>query len=72
MESTRIAGQPEETRAPLTDAEREQAAYALLDLARSESAPDALRVPSEQLELIRPFLRRVGRWVCAPVTRAQP
>ncbi|MFF0794644.1 hypothetical protein [Streptomyces spiralis] len=55
MESTRIAGQPEEARAPLTDAEREQAAYTLLELARSESTSDALGVPSEQLELIRPF-----------------
>ncbi|WP_435220573.1 hypothetical protein [Streptomyces sp. Tue6028] len=55
MESTRIAGQPEETRAPLTDAEREQAAYALGELARSESDPHALRVPREQLEMIRPF-----------------
>ncbi|WP_225079794.1 hypothetical protein [Streptomyces sp. CoT10] len=55
MESTRITEQSEETRAPLTDAEREQATYALLELARSESDPDALRVPSEQLEMIRPF-----------------
>ncbi|MFF4764150.1 hypothetical protein [Streptomyces sp. NPDC001292] len=55
MESARIMEQPEEFRAPLTDAEREQATYALLELARSESDPDALRVPSEQLEMIRPF-----------------
>ncbi|MEU9736494.1 hypothetical protein [Streptomyces sp. NPDC048002] len=55
MESTRIAEQREETRAPLTDAEREQASYALLELARSEGGSGALRVPSEQLELIRPF-----------------
>jgi len=55
VESTRIEGQAEEARAPLTDAEREQAAYALRELARSESDPDALGVPQEQLEMIRPF-----------------
>ncbi|MEU4497594.1 hypothetical protein AB0F96_30215 [Streptomyces sp. NPDC023998] len=55
MESTRITEQAEEARAPLTDAEQEQAAYALRELASSESDPDALRVPHEQLEMIRPF-----------------
>lgn len=52
MEITRIAAEAE---APLTDAEREQAGYALRELARSERDPNALRVPSEQLEMIRPF-----------------
>lgn len=55
MESTRITEQAEEARAPLTDAEQEQAAYALRELASSESDPDALKVPREQLEMIRPF-----------------
>ncbi|MER5184808.1 hypothetical protein ABT009_42075 [Streptomyces sp. NPDC002896] len=55
MESTRIVEQAEETGAPLTNAEREQASYALWELARSEADPDALRVPREQLELVRPF-----------------
>ncbi|MEU5044599.1 hypothetical protein [Streptomyces griseorubiginosus] len=55
MENTRIAGQAQETGAPLTDAEKEQAGYALRELARSESDPEALRVPHEQLEMVRPF-----------------
>ncbi|OIJ93240.1 hypothetical protein BIV25_26010 [Streptomyces sp. MUSC 14] len=55
MENTRIAEQAEETGAPLTDAEKEQAGYALRELARSESGPDALRVSAEQLEMVRPF-----------------
>ncbi|MGW2563443.1 hypothetical protein ACWCXB_30310 [Streptomyces sp. NPDC001514] len=55
MESTRIAEQAEEAGAPLTDAEREQAGYALRELSRSESDPNALRVPHEQLEMVRPF-----------------
>ncbi|GHB77507.1 hypothetical protein GCM10010377_79700 [Streptomyces viridiviolaceus] len=55
MESTRITEQAPEVGAPLTAAEREQAAYALRELARSESDPDAMRVPREQLETIRPF-----------------
>ncbi|MEU6511060.1 hypothetical protein [Streptomyces sp. NPDC046942] len=55
MENTRIAEQAEETGAPLTEAEKEQAGYALRELARSESDPDALRVSSEQLEMVRPF-----------------
>ncbi|MDQ1041793.1 hypothetical protein [Streptomyces sp. V4I2] len=36
MENTRIAGQAQEIGAPLTDAEKEQARYALAELARSE------------------------------------
>ncbi|MGW2651702.1 hypothetical protein ACWC2T_44255 [Streptomyces sp. NPDC001393] len=36
-------------------AEREQAGYALRELARSESDPEALRVPREQLDMVRPF-----------------
>jgi hypothetical protein len=55
MENPRITEQAEVSGAPLTDAEREQAAYALWELARSESDPDALRVPREQLDLVRPF-----------------
>ncbi|MBA2949569.1 hypothetical protein [Streptomyces himalayensis] len=55
MENTRIADQAEEAGAPLTVAEREQAGYALRELARSESDRDALRVPHEQLEMVRPF-----------------
>ncbi|MFD7444089.1 hypothetical protein [Streptomyces sp. NPDC059909] len=55
MESTRIAEQAEEAGAPLTDAEREQAGYALRELARSEGDTGALRVPREQLEMVRPF-----------------
>ncbi|WP_328868625.1 hypothetical protein OHT76_44105 [Streptomyces sp. NBC_00287] len=34
---------------------REQAGYALRELVRSESDPDALRVSHEQLEMVRPF-----------------
>jgi hypothetical protein len=55
MEYTRIAEQAEEAGAPLTVAEQEQAGYALRELARSESDPDALKVPHEQLEMVRPF-----------------
>lgn len=55
MENTRIAEQAEEAGAPLTEAEQEQAGHALRVLARSESDPDAQRVPREQLEMIRPF-----------------
>ncbi|MGW7369844.1 hypothetical protein ACWGI8_42080 [Streptomyces sp. NPDC054841] len=55
MENTRITEQVEEPGAPLSVAEREQAGYALRQLARSERDPEALRVPYEQLELVRPF-----------------
>ncbi|MGW3152527.1 MULTISPECIES: hypothetical protein [Streptomyces] len=55
MDSTRIAEQAEEVRVPLTEAEQEQAAYALGELARSEGDRAALRVPQEQLEMVRPF-----------------
>ncbi|MFB7168064.1 hypothetical protein [Streptomyces sp. NPDC056242] len=55
MENTRIAEQTQEAGAPLTDAEQEQASYALDDLARSERDPDARRVSYEQLEMVRPF-----------------
>jgi hypothetical protein len=55
MEDTRFAERAEEAGAPLTDAEREQAGYALRELARSETDRDALRVSQEQLELVRPF-----------------
>ncbi|MFF2165401.1 hypothetical protein ACFVWP_32540 [Streptomyces sp. NPDC058175] len=55
MENTRIAEQTREAGAPLTDAEQEQARYALAELARSERDPDARRVSHEQLEMVRPF-----------------
>ncbi|MGW2939890.1 hypothetical protein ACWDA7_51525 [Streptomyces sp. NPDC001156] len=55
MDDTRIVQRAEEISAPITDAEREQAAYALAELARSESDPSALRVSHEQLALVRPF-----------------
>ncbi|WP_237277399.1 hypothetical protein [Streptomyces caniscabiei] len=55
MENARIAGQAEETGAPLTEAEEEQAEYAWRELARSERDPEALRVPRELLERVRPF-----------------
>jgi hypothetical protein len=55
MEYTRIAEQAEEAGAPLTEAEQDQARYALRELARSESDPDALKVPRELLETVRPF-----------------
>ncbi|GGV69747.1 hypothetical protein GCM10010277_80040 [Streptomyces longisporoflavus] len=55
MEDTRIAGQTRESEAPLTDAETEQASYALSELARSERDPEALRVSYEQLGVVRPF-----------------
>lgn len=53
MEGTRIAEQAEEAGAPPTAAEREQAAYALRELA--SSGPHSQRVPREQLEMVRPF-----------------
>ncbi|MFE4411289.1 hypothetical protein [Streptomyces sp. NPDC056821] len=56
MEHTRIA-QETETGQPLTAAEKEQAGYALRELARSESDPNALKVPQQQLELVRPFFQ---------------
>jgi hypothetical protein len=55
MENTRVAQRAEEAGAPLTDAEKEQARYALAELARSETDPDALRVSHEQLDTVRPF-----------------
>jgi hypothetical protein len=55
MESTRIAEQAEAAGAPFTVAEQEQAAYALRELARLASDPEAQRVPQEQLDLVRPF-----------------
>jgi hypothetical protein len=55
MENTRVAESAEEAGAPLTDAEKEQARYALRELARSGGDPDALRISSEQLETVRPF-----------------
>ncbi|MGW0094896.1 hypothetical protein ACWDWS_38845 [Streptomyces sp. NPDC003328] len=55
MDETRIAERAEELGAPITDAEREQAAYALAELARGEGDPNALRVSHEQLALVRPF-----------------
>ncbi|MGW4560062.1 hypothetical protein ACWEOV_41605 [Streptomyces sp. NPDC004365] len=55
MDETRIAERAEEIGSPITDAEREQAAYALEELARSEGDPNALRVSHEQLALVRPF-----------------
>lgn len=55
MENTRIAGQAREVGAPLTDAEEEQAGYALRELVRSESGPDALRVPRGLLKTVQPF-----------------
>ncbi|MFC7309027.1 hypothetical protein ACFQVC_33090 [Streptomyces monticola] len=55
MENTRIAQRGEEAEAPLTDAEEEQARYALDELARSERDRGAPGVSHEQLELVRPF-----------------
>ncbi|MFF7452224.1 MULTISPECIES: hypothetical protein [unclassified Streptomyces] len=55
MEYTRIPEQAREAGAPLTDAEKEQARYALRELARSERDPEALRVSHEQFEMVRPF-----------------
>ncbi|MEU5324234.1 hypothetical protein AB0G67_47105 [Streptomyces sp. NPDC021056] len=55
MESTRIPEQAREIGAPLTDAEKEQARYALRELARSERDPDAMRVSHEQLDVVRSF-----------------
>jgi hypothetical protein len=40
---------------PVTQAEGEQAGYALRELARDESDPGALRVSQEQLDVVRPF-----------------
>ncbi|MFI9835208.1 hypothetical protein ACIHIX_46980 [Streptomyces sp. NPDC051913] len=40
---------------PVTQAEGEQAAYALRELARTVSAPDALGVSQEQLDVAVPF-----------------
>ncbi|MFE9455006.1 hypothetical protein [Streptomyces sp. NPDC006739] len=55
MENTRIPEQAQEAGAPITDAEKEQARYALHELARSERDPDALRVSLEQLDVVRSF-----------------
>ncbi|MDG4857098.1 hypothetical protein P8605_02810 [Streptomyces sp. T-3] len=55
MENTRIAEPVQEAGAPLTEAEEDQARYALRELARSASDPDALRVAHEQWALVRPF-----------------
>lgn len=55
MENTRIAGKDRESGAPLTDAEVDQAGYALRELARSERNPEALRVSPEQLDVVRSF-----------------
>ncbi|WP_331733062.1 hypothetical protein OHU34_46250 (plasmid) [Streptomyces sp. NBC_00080] len=55
MENTRIPEQAQEAGAPLTDAEKEQARYALAELARSERDPDAMRVSREQLDVVRSF-----------------
>ncbi|CAM5673723.1 hypothetical protein [Streptomyces griseomycini] len=55
MESTQVVEQVEEAGAPFTVAEQEQAAYALRELARRVSDPEAQRVPQEQLEMVRPF-----------------
>ncbi|MFF3350831.1 hypothetical protein [Streptomyces sp. NPDC002779] len=55
MEYTRIPERTQEAGAPITDAEKEQARYALAEVARSERDPDALRVSHEQLEMVRPF-----------------
>jgi hypothetical protein len=55
MENTRIAQRAQEAGVPLTEAEKEQAFYALDELARSERDPDARRVSCELLEVVRPF-----------------
>ncbi|MFF0516990.1 hypothetical protein [Streptomyces sp. NPDC004250] len=55
MESTRIAEQAEQAGAPITAAEKEQAAYALRGLAASPSEPEACLVSREWLALVRPF-----------------
>ncbi|GJF26561.1 hypothetical protein [Streptomyces sp. HO565] len=55
MESTRIAEQAEETGAPLTEAEEEQAGYALRALTAKPGDPDAALVSREWLSLVQPF-----------------
>lgn len=55
MESTRIAEQAEETGAPLTEAEEEQAGYALRALTAKPGDPDAALVSREWLALVQPF-----------------
>ncbi|MFF8932240.1 hypothetical protein ACF1AO_33810 [Streptomyces longwoodensis] len=55
MENARITRRADEAGAPLTDAEKEQASYALAELARSERDPDGMRVSREQLDTVRPF-----------------
>ncbi|MEU3735422.1 hypothetical protein AB0E81_39540 [Streptomyces sp. NPDC033538] len=55
MESTRIAEQAEETGAPLTAAEEEQAGYALRALTAKPGDPDTALVSREWLALVEPF-----------------
>ncbi|MDA5147435.1 hypothetical protein PEM37_38675 [Streptomyces sp. AD681] len=55
MDGTRIAEQGQGAGVPLTDAEKEQARYALWEMARSTSDPDALKVTPEQLAVVQPF-----------------
>ncbi|MGW4951454.1 hypothetical protein [Streptomyces parvulus] len=55
MEYTRMGSPAQETGEPLTDAEQEQARYALAELAGSERGQDGMRVSAEQLDAARPF-----------------
>ncbi|MEU3901680.1 hypothetical protein [Streptomyces sp. NPDC045251] len=55
MESTRIAEQAEETGAPITAAEEEQAGHALRELTAKPGDPDAALVSREWLALVQPF-----------------
>ncbi|MFI2415204.1 hypothetical protein [Streptomyces sp. NPDC018947] len=55
MESTRIAEQAEETGAPLTAAEEEQAGYALRELTTKPGDADTALVSREWLTLVQPF-----------------
>ncbi|MFE1444653.1 hypothetical protein [Streptomyces sp. NPDC058739] len=54
MENTRIHAEAAESEARISEAEKEQAAYALAELVRSPSDPDTLIMPGADVEAIRP------------------
>ncbi|MFJ5780410.1 hypothetical protein [Streptomyces sp. NPDC093094] len=54
VENTRIHADTEETGERISEEEKEQAAYALGELVRSPSAPDASIMPSCDVEAVRP------------------
>ncbi|GGJ68065.1 hypothetical protein [Streptomyces brasiliensis] len=56
MEETQTSSRTGE---PLTQAEREQARYALGELALSECGPDTLSMPQKQLDAVRSFFELV-------------